>query len=77
MQGVPVFCSRHACYAALANIDLSSIEAPVTPSLADLSAFLYRLAYAQWTLPELREGKAISFMMRQIDAKTPKNPRFR
>ena len=62
INGVPVFCDASAPYNALANLNIAGIDAPSMPSEADLRQYLHRVAYAQWTLDEMREGKTINFL---------------
>jgi hypothetical protein len=59
-QGVPVVCSGKAHYAAIA--------AP-GPDGDLRRSYLERLAWAQWTLDEFRDGTAIDFVMKQAGRK--------
>ena len=59
LAGVPVFCNKSAFYADLVNTKLSKIEKPVWKNT---KRFFERLAYAQWTLEELRGGAPLEFL---------------
>lgn len=62
MAGVPVDCAPCAHYAHVA--DLSDRDA--------LLKHLHRLAYAQWTCPELRSGEPLRYVLQFIEP--PKAP---
>jgi hypothetical protein len=63
LAGVPVFCALGALYAHLANVGLAAIEEPFFPEPDALWNHLARLAYAQWTLDEIRTGEPIRFLL--------------
>lgn len=71
MAGVPVFCDAGAMYAALANVGLAAIEEPFFPDPAVLWRHLARLAYAQWTLAEIRSGEPIRFLLEAAEDRWP------
>lgn len=58
--GVPVFCSSSAMYAEFCN---TSLEAFDSPCFHDPTSFFNRLAYGQWTLDEIADGKALQFLL--------------
>lgn len=60
LSGVPVFCDSSAMYADVCNTDLSEIN---QPKLFWVQDYFNRLAYAQWTLPEIMKGQALSFLL--------------
>jgi hypothetical protein len=62
LMNVPVFADDSAFYRSLVNTDLAAIEDPLFPVDKVLNQFLARLAYAQWNLEEIREGKPFEFM---------------
>lgn len=51
--GCPVFTDGDADYRELSSSDLSQVESPYLP---EREAYFRRLAYAQWTLEEIRTG---------------------
>lgn len=57
LNGVPVTCEQSASYHHLSG-ELPSVEAR--------HEYFCRLAYAQWTLDEMREGKTINFITKEI-----------
>lgn len=61
LAGVPVFCSPSAPYADIAHTDLTFIEHPILPH--GIEGYFARLAYAQWTLDELRSGEGVRFVV--------------
>lgn len=61
-QGIPVFCDP-SCLAAIegvAEIDLTTIE---SAKVVDSTQFLNNLAYAQWTLSEIKNGDFIEHIL--------------
>lgn len=77
VRGVPVFCRADAFYADLANTDLAAIASPYMPDAQTLRPFLNRLAYAQWTIPEMRDGTASRFILREINVWKSQNSHLR
>jgi len=77
VRGVPVFCRPDAFYAYLANTDLAAIASPYMPDAQTLRLFLDRLAYAQWTMPEMRDGTASRHILREINVWKSQNSHFR
>lgn len=71
IHGVPVFCDAIAPYARLANVGLDAIDNPHFPTDVERLSYLYRLAYAQWTWDELREGLGQRFLMDAIAGVRP------
>lgn len=63
LKGVPVFCRPDAPYEALGNKDYRDFGTPVVPSVERRRDYFQRLAYAQWTLEEMRQGKAVDFIL--------------
>lgn len=61
LAGVPVFCSPSAPYAEIAHTDLAMIENPIVTG--HQRSYFARLAYAQWTLDELRSGEGVRFVL--------------
>jgi hypothetical protein len=59
LEAIPVVCSETAMYAPWAETDLAAIEAP---HVGDRQQYFVRLAYAQWTLEEMRSGQAFAFL---------------
>lgn len=60
LGGVPAFAAdRGAMGYSILNKDLSQIEDPCMP---DRQQWLYDLAYTQWTLDEIAQGKAIQHL---------------
>jgi len=56
LSGIPVFTMTNRAFTyPLGNHELSNIEDPI---LANRKQFFYDLAYAQWTIEEMREGLA-------------------
>jgi capsule polysaccharide modification protein KpsS len=53
--GIPMLCSDKAHFSAVANSDRDTRK-----------NYLDRLAYAQWKLPEIASGEAISYMLSQM-----------
>lgn len=67
IAGVPVFAWPRAPYYPIVNHDLARIEDPVIPDDAVLCDYFQRLAYAQWTIPELASGVAANFIWKAIN----------
>ena len=67
LAGVPVFAWPRAPYYHLANHSFATLDAPRVPADADLLPYLHRLAYAQWTGPEIDAGLAARFLTRCIN----------
>lgn len=69
IEGIPVICHHSAYYSELCQIDLAhKLE---LPSLDQVERFLSRVAYAQWTAPEMESGEAITFMLKVIGKQEP------
>lgn len=62
LEGVPVDCAPTAHYAEVASYGWE--ETPESPPLARsvMEAYLHRLAYGQWTVPELQAGAPLRFL---------------
>ena len=58
LAGVPVFVTGPSAAAAMGSLDLDAIEQPVMPE--GRRAWAERLAAAQWSLAEIRNGTAWS-----------------
>jgi hypothetical protein len=59
LAGAPVFCEPFAIYKEVANADLTGID---RPHFYDTGDYFNRLAYAQWTKDEIKEGAYLEFM---------------
>ena len=67
INGVPVFAmSDTAQFYDIANHDLSDIENPLF--VDDRLPHFSKVAYAQWTVDELKSGEALDFVMERINA---------
>lgn len=55
IAGVPVFCTGRCAALTMGQADLAKIETPVYP---DRAGWAHALAMNQWTLEEIRKGKA-------------------
>jgi hypothetical protein len=73
LAGVPVFCDPRAMYAQLANLDLAALEEPFFPSAEERWAYFARLAWAQWTLDELRTGAPLQFLLDAAAGRWPES----
>ena len=63
--GIPVFLTSGLCLAwDIGAHDLKQIENPVMP---DRTQWLHDLAYANWTLQEVRDGTVWRFMKPQVE----------
>lgn len=63
MRGIPVICHPSASYAHMAT----KIREPLRlRSAEEKLPFLHRVAYAQWTMDEIRQGKSIAFLNRYL-----------
>lgn len=60
LNGVSVICEETAPYSELANDCFS--ESPFMPDAKIRKQYFARLAYAQWTLEEIRAGKPVQWM---------------
>ncbi len=58
LRAVPVYCHDRAHYAQCAR-----------GNFASRLDYMHRLAYAQWTLPELESGEAVSYMLSRKPAR--------
>lgn len=56
IEGVPTFCLEECAASIVSRYDLQFIESPSYPD--DREPWLHRLAAAQWTLDEIRDGIA-------------------
>lgn len=56
LEGVPVYADRQAMYARLCQTDLQKAMLSRCPSVSLRKAYFQRVAYSQWTLPEVSEG---------------------
>jgi hypothetical protein len=72
VKGYPVFCPVEAFYSDLCNTDLNKIDSPVFPDKKKFEDFMSKIAYAQWTLEELKEGKAQTFLINLLNGIIPK-----
>jgi hypothetical protein len=68
MAGVPVVCDPCAVYADVCETDLSRVENPRLGGKAARQRLLDRVAYGQWTLGEMRSGKALQILLETINA---------
>ena len=63
--GIPVFLTSDLCLAwDIGAHDLKQIENPVMP---DRTQWLHDLAYANWTLQEVRDGTVWRFMKPHVE----------
>lgn len=56
LAGIPVYADRKAMYAKLCQPDLQQAVLSRCPSVSLRKAYFQRVAYSQWTLPEVSEG---------------------
>lgn len=63
LAGVPVFCRDDAPYAHLANLNFRDMGSPFVATIERRKEYFSRLAYAQWTLAEMRNGLAADFII--------------
>jgi hypothetical protein len=56
LAGIPVYADRKAMYAKLCQPDLQQAVLSRCPSVNLRKAYFQRVAYSQWTLPEVSEG---------------------
>lgn len=56
INGCPVYTDGEAAYREISDPDLVSINQPWVPNVEVKRKFFARLAYAQWTLAEIRKG---------------------
>jgi len=66
LAGVAVDCHRDAHYALVADYGWgaeSESEGHAYVSIQDVHEYLCRLAYAQWTIPEIQNGAALHWLM--------------
>jgi hypothetical protein len=75
LAGVPVFCRPGAQYSRLANTHLTprlggwlaDIEEPFFPDRAQLLDHFHRLAYAQWTVEEMKAGTGLDYVLENLE----------
>jgi hypothetical protein len=66
LNGVPAFVLAPSNAALpVANTDLAQIENPYYPDCDKLMAWCHHLAYGQFHLRELRDGRAYDILMKQ------------
>lgn len=65
LRGVPVICDPGAFYEEYAEVDLSRVDDPALLPEAKRVEFGSRLAYTQWTLPELTERQNAETILQQ------------
>lgn len=65
LRGIPTFCTRSAIYADMACSDLSKIDTGYTPDRDVWINTMNRIAYAQWTEPELATGQPWAYLKLQ------------
>jgi len=63
IAAVPVICDPCAMYAPWCETDLTRVESPRRENRMD---YFRRLAYAQWTLAEMRSGAAWEYVETQL-----------
>lgn len=56
LEGIPVFADQKAMYAKLSQPDLQKAILARCPSVNLRKNYFQRVAYSQWTLPEVSEG---------------------
>jgi hypothetical protein len=64
INGVPVITPDKNCVAY--DISSHSIDEVMSPKMIDRKQWLYDLAYSQWTINEMQEGKAWNFIRTNI-----------
>lgn len=68
LSGIPVFTSPQAAASRVGSTDLSELE---TPAMPDRAQHLANLAYQQWTVEEIRSGRAKAVLREQISQREP------
>ena len=63
VRGIPVLCGPGAMYSSVAECDWKRVESVTPPPAKDVSGYISRLAWAQWTLDELATGLPLEFVL--------------